>query len=129
MASQRPPKLSDAEWEIMNIIWDRGESTVLDVLAAINGSREEKVGRTTVQVQMTRLEEKGWLTYRTEDRTYYYKPTQCREYAASRFVRDATARVFGGSGAELVRALFSNVPLSKKEIEELRGILDSYKGE
>ena len=52
-------KLSDANLEIMNIVWDRGEVSINDVLEAVNLRRNDKLKRATIQVQMKRLEKYG----------------------------------------------------------------------
>ena len=74
MAAKGLPKLTEAEFEIMKIVWARGEVTTNDVLEAVNARKPNKLKRTTIQVQMTRLEEKGWLIHRKESRTFYYRP-------------------------------------------------------
>ena len=60
MAERSPlPPLSEAQMEIMNVVWNRGEATVADVWKAL-GSRR-KVARSTVLTMLVRLQEKGWL--------------------------------------------------------------------
>ena len=53
------PPLSEAQLEIMNVVWDRGEVTVAQVWKILSTRR--KVARNTVQTMLARLEEKGWL--------------------------------------------------------------------
>jgi len=67
MAKKHVRKLSPANLEIMKIIWEKGEITVSSVVEAINAKRKDKLRRTTVQVQMGRLEEYGWLKHRAEN--------------------------------------------------------------
>jgi len=74
MSSRRSRNLSPANLEIMKVIWEKGEVTVNDVFEIINSRRKHKLRRTTVQVQMNRLEEYGWLSHRAEGRALADNP-------------------------------------------------------
>ena len=62
MSRSTQPPLSEAQLEIMNVVWDRGEATVAEVWKALAARR--KVARNTVQTMIARLEERGWLKRR-----------------------------------------------------------------
>ena len=128
MVKKELPKLSDSEIEIMKAIWSRGTTTILEVLGIVNQGRREKLKRTTIQVQMTRLEEKGWIEHTEENRTYLYRATRGIEETSGTIVKDIADRVFDGSCSQLVKALFNNTKVKKEEIEELRNLLKSYEG-
>ena len=70
------PRLTDAEFEIMEIVWEEGETTVNHVWETINRKRKALLSRTTTLVQMNRLEEKKWLKHRTVGRTFLYSATR-----------------------------------------------------
>ena len=72
MAKKRDRKLSPANLEIMKVVWEKGEVTINEVVAVINARRKNKIRRTTVQVQMNRLEDYGWLKHTERGRTYVY---------------------------------------------------------
>lgn len=116
-------KLSPGNLEIMKIIWDKGEATVTDVFDAINAKRKDKLRRTTIQVQMGRLEDYGWLTHKKEGRTFYYSAVAEKQKARRDILNDVKNRVFGGSHAELVKCLFEDETLTQEEIKELRTLL------
>jgi len=99
MTKKELRKLSPANLEIMKIIWRFGEATVNDVFEAINTHRKDKLRRTTIQVQMNRLEE---------------------------YINDIRNRVFGGSRMELVKSLLDESELEPEEIQELRDLLEKY---
>lgn len=122
------PKLTDPEFEIMRHIWEAGETTVNLVHESINAGRRKQLSRTTIQVQMTRLEEKGWLKHRHEGRSYFYRATRGQQETTRDFLRDVKDRVFGGSGKELVRCLFENEDLSRADIAELKQLIDRHSG-
>ena len=122
------PKLTDAEFEIMGIVWDEGETTVNHVWETINQNRPEPLSRTTTLVQMNRLEKKKWLKHRVVGRTFLYSPTRKREKTLETLVGDIHDRFFKGSSSDLVRCLFKSVRVSKTEIEKLKEIIRSQRG-
>jgi BlaI family penicillinase repressor len=123
------PKLTDAEFEIMAIVWEEGETTVNHVWETINRKRQAPLSRTTILVQMNRLEEKRWLKHRALGRTFYYCSTRKRDETLETFVGDIHDRLFKGSSSDLVRCLFKSVKVSKTEIRKLKEIINSQKGE
>ena len=123
-------KLSPSEFEIMEALWaNQVEFTVTDVLQAVNARRQSPLKRATIQVQLRRLEDKGWLSRREDGRKFYYLPTAGREAASADLARDLTERVFDGSCAELVRCLFKQNEVTLSEIERIRALLDEASGE
>jgi predicted transcriptional regulator len=82
------PKLTDAEFEIMGIVWEEGETSVNHVWETINRKRQTQLSRTTILVQMTRLEEKKWLKHRTMGRTFLYYPTRKKDETLESLVGD-----------------------------------------
>jgi predicted transcriptional regulator len=126
MSRKKLPKLTDAEFEIMKIVWENGEATISHVLESINAQKSNILKRTTIQVQMTRLEEKGWLSHRKEGRSFFYKATRGREKVAAEITKDISNRVFAGSQAEMVKSLFQNEKVSRQELKRIRRILEKY---
>ena len=122
------PKLTDPEFEIMKIVWDRGNVTINEVLDAVNSRNNRDLRRTTIQVQMKRLEEKGWLTHREEGRNFLYQATRGREEVSREITSDLKKRIFDGSYANMVKALFQGSEVTSDEIKRIRKILDDYEG-
>ncbi len=120
------PKLSDGNLEIMKIIWDMNEASVLMVLNEINKHRQKKIGRTSVLVQLTRLREYGWLKTRKEGRTFYYSATINKKTATQNIVYDIKERVFGGSHSDMIRHLFDDKNISKSELDEIKTMINDY---
>jgi predicted transcriptional regulator len=116
------PALSESQTEIMGAIWDLGEATLGQVCAALSSRKE--LARNTVQTQLTRLVEKGWLSYRAEGKTFFYRPTVSREAAQSNVVKRLTDLVFGGSAEGLVMSLLGGRKLSKDEAARIRAIIE-----
>ena len=127
--SDKLPKLTDPEFEIMKIVWDRGQVTINEVLDAVNSLHNRDLKRTTIQVQMKRLEDKGWLKHYEDGRKFLYGATRDREDVAREITGDIKKRIFDGSYANMVRALFNGSDVTKDEIKRVRKILDDYEGE
>ena len=122
------PKLTDAEFEIMDIVWDEKETTVNHVWETINRQRPTPLSRTTIQVQMNRLEDKKWLKHRKQGRTFIYYPTRQRDQTLESIVGEMHGRFFKGSSTDLVRCLFKTLRISKAEIRKLKEIIDRQEG-
>ena len=123
------PKLTDAEFEIMGIVWEEGETTVNSVWKAINQIREAPLSRTTILVQMNRLEEKGWLKHRAVGKTFIYSSTRQRDKTLEVLIGDLHNRLFKGSSSDLVKCLFKSVKISNAEIQKLKEIIKNHEGE
>ena len=74
MAKNSPQPLSEAQQEIMEIIWDRGEVSVSEVWDVLQKRRD--VARNTVQTMIVRIEQKGWIEHRSIGQTFVYKAIQ-----------------------------------------------------
>lgn len=129
MSEKDRRELSAANFEVMKVVWEKGEVTINDVLAAVNSKRENKLKRASVQVQMNRLEKYGWLTHRVEGRVFYYRALQDQKNTLRDIVRDLKTRVFEGSARELVRCLFEDTKVSDDELERIAYLLEGKKQE
>jgi BlaI family transcriptional regulator, penicillinase repressor len=120
-ADDRTP-LSEAQLEIMNLVWDRGEVTVADVWKAL--AKRRKLARNTVQTMIVRLEEKGWLTSQTEGHAFRYRAAVPREAAQGMMVRRLLDSAFGGSAEGLVLALLEGRGISRAEAQRVRAMIE-----
>ncbi|WP_422930019.1 BlaI/MecI/CopY family transcriptional regulator [Singulisphaera sp. PoT] len=105
--------LSEAQMEILDVVWEFGEATVADVLRVLSARR--KLSRTTVLTMLTRLEEKGWLDRREEGRAFYYRATLPKDPTLGGMVRRLEDTVFGGSLEAFVAALLQGRRVSREE--------------
>ncbi len=108
----------------MKIIWDSEESTVTKVLNKYNDESVKPVTRSTIQAQIGRLTDKGWLKYSHAKNTFFYSSTRKPDHVKGEIVKDINKRIFGGSCTELVSALFEHEEISKVEIAKLRDLLN-----
>ena len=123
MDPEKPlPRLSEAQTEIMNVVWEQDEVTLAQVYTALAARRG--LARNTVQTQLSRLVEKGWLTHRSEGKTFYYRATVPREDARSRMVDRLVDVLFGGSAEGLVMTLLDGRKLSREEADRIRARIE-----
>jgi BlaI family transcriptional regulator, penicillinase repressor len=116
------PALSDAQLEIMNVVWQEDGSSVADVWKVLHERRG--ISRNTVHTLMVRLEEKGWLTHREAGGGFLYRATVSREETQQRSVQKMVETVFDGSAEGLVLALLSGPAVSKAEAARIRKLID-----
>ena len=129
MKDKKLPKLTPSEFEIMNIIWEKGKASIGTIMDIINTKRKEQLRRSTIRVQVIRLEKKGWLKSKKLNRQFHYSATTPRAEASLRIVDEVRRQAFKGSHFELVKALFANSDVSSMEIEKIRNFIDKQNGE
>ena len=127
MATKRPtlPGLSQSQREIMEIVWDRGEVSAIEVRDILSKKRD--LAKNTVRTLLDRMEEKGWLKHREDGRTYLYSAAQPREASIGQKVLEVVEHVCGGSPEELVTALLDYRGFSPQELKRIRAMLDEAK--
>lgn len=123
MANNNPAPLTEAQREIMDIVWERGDVTVTEVRDALAGRRQ--LARNTVQTMIVRLEEKGWLKHRENGRTFVYSANLPRTTSLGAKVTQLVDRFFAGSPEEMVTALLEHRGLSKDEADRIRSMIES----
>jgi len=121
------PPLSEAQLEIMNVIWHRGEATVGEVWDDLKQQRG--IARNTVQTTIARLDDKGWLKHRTVGNKFLYRAVSPRGATQKKIVGRMLDTVFEGSAEGLLLALLEQRPLSEQEAARIRDLLDSASGE
>jgi BlaI family penicillinase repressor len=121
------PPITDAEWEVMNVLWDKSPGTAMDVSDALHAKTDWSPK--TVKTLLGRLVRKGVLRFREEGNRYIYTPAIPRQ----RYVREESAsfveRVFGGESTPALMHFVRSTRLTRDEIDELRRILDEKQGE
>lgn len=121
------PDISDAEWQIMHVIWDRQPVAAQDVIATVR--EPNGWSPATIRTMLHRLVKKDVLTYTAEGNRYLYRARICRADCARRAARSFLGRVFGGESAPALAQLVQTVRLSQAEIDEFRKLLDEQEAE
>ncbi|MGZ5477750.1 MAG: BlaI/MecI/CopY family transcriptional regulator [Thermoanaerobaculia bacterium] len=118
----KTPQISDAEWEVMNVLWEQSPRSASEVVEVL-GDRM-KWNPSTVKTLLSRLVKKGVLRYRADGNRYFYTPGIARERYVKTESKSFVDRVFG-SEAPMILHFLREADLSRDEIEELRRILDA----
>ena len=117
------PNISEAEWEVMRVIWDSGQKSITaqEVVDALSPRRDWSVR--TIKTLLNRLVKKNALGFDEEGKRYRYwsKVTQeqCVRSESSSFLD----RVFGGQAAPMLNYFVTHAKLSADEIAQLKKIL------
>ena len=116
------PAPSNAELEILHVLWRYGPSTVRDVHSAL--MRDRDVGYTTVLKTMQVMASKKLVSRDESERSHVYTAMVEEKSVKRRLVADLLDKAFEGSAAGLVMHALAGKRASKKEIEEIRKLLD-----
>ncbi|MFE1627373.1 BlaI/MecI/CopY family transcriptional regulator [Brevibacillus reuszeri] len=115
------PRISDSEWEIMKVIWAKSPATAADVIHALRDNKSWK--EKTIKTLISRLLQKGILTYEQVNRVYYYTPTISEEECKRTECESFLQRVYGGALKPMLVHFLQEEKLSSQEIAELKKIL------
>lgn len=118
----KPPQISDAEWEVMQVLWESSPRTAAEVADEVAGRMAWHPK--TVKTLLGRLVKKGALKYREEGNRYLYRPVFPREKYIAEESRTFLDRVFGGDAAPMLVHFVEHAELSDDDIAELRALLD-----
>lgn len=116
------PRISDAEWLVMKVLWGEAPQTAMQVAEALAPSTDWKPK--TVMTLLNRLVKKGALGYEKVGRAHHFYPRvkegDCLRSEGQTFL----SRCFDGSLVPMVTHFLKNESLSEKEIADLRRLLD-----
>ncbi|MEM9459843.1 MAG: BlaI/MecI/CopY family transcriptional regulator [Myxococcota bacterium] len=121
-----PPRPTEAETEILSVLWSRGPSTVRQVHEALS---QRGTGYTTVLKLMQIMAHKGLLLRDESRRSHVYRPAVERTMMQRRWVDELLDRAFGGSTSALVLRALSSKRASPGELAEIRALLDELERE
>jgi predicted transcriptional regulator len=127
-AKPQPPRPTTSELAIMRVLWERGPSTVREVLETINETRPEPLGYTTILRFLQIMTDKALVVRTGNDRAHVYKARVAAERTKKQLVRDLMDRAFAGSAHELVLQALGAGKVSKEELREIRTLLDEMGG-
>jgi len=119
-----PPRPTDAELEILTVLWTTGPATVRQVYEVI--SRRRMAQYSTILKFMQIMADKGLLLRDEEQRAHVYKPAQPREWTQQQLAGHLLDRAFSGSAKALLIGALSAKKTTRAELAELRKLLDGY---
>ena len=116
------PRPTDAELEILKVLWRRGPCTVREVFDSLSASKQ--TGYTTVLKFMQIMAEKGLVRRDETERAHRYEAALAEEETQRQLVGDLLRRAFDGSAKRLVMQALSTERASAGELDEIRRLLD-----
>lgn len=116
------PKISEAEWEIMNIIWQSAPLTAAEIIEKIDQSRNWNPK--TVKSLIHRLVQKNAVGVDRTRRVYRYYPLVDREACVRAESRSFLQRIYGGALKPMLVHFLEEERLSEEDIRELKKLLD-----
>jgi len=116
-------QISDAEWDVMRVIWDKEPRTAAEVIAALEETHDWN--HRTIRTLLARLVEKQALSFSVDGSRYLYRSavseSECIEQRGQSFV----AKVFGGDVSALVAHFVQEHQLTSEDIAKLTQLLES----
>lgn len=115
-------KPTEAELEIMCVLWSRGPCTVREVHDVLY--RDEGGGYTNALKLLQIMFAKGLVERDQTQRAHVYRAAVSKERTQKRFMRDLVQKMFEGSSSKLVLQALGSQPTSREELDEIRNLLN-----
>ena len=116
-------KISSAEWEVMRVLWTKGETTYTEITKIL--STKQDWSASTVKTLLGRLADKGYLTSRREGRTFLYQAVLNEEEANLTAVNEVLSKICLTKHSQLLGELIQQTPMTKEQIKDLQDIIAS----
>jgi predicted transcriptional regulator len=117
-----PHELTELQVTILRLLWARGEASVADVWEVLH--RERGLAQTTVATLLTRLERRGVVARRAEQRQYLYRALVSEAEVKESMVSELTERLFAGDVAALMTHLLTSQEVAPGDLARLRPMID-----
>jgi BlaI family penicillinase repressor len=115
------PHISDAEWEVMKVIWPNSPCSSAQVVSALASSKTWSVG--TIKTLLNRLHSKGALRFEKVGKSYLYYPTIAEDRLRAAETESFVDRVFDGAFSPMLAHFARSRKLSEEDLAELERIL------
>ena len=116
------PRPTEAELELLQILWQKQPATVRDIYDALNLDRPS--GYTTVLKLLQIMTAKGLVVRDEANRAHVYRASFTQDAMQSRLLKDLSNRLFAGSAAQLALHALSMEPASENELAEIRALIE-----
>jgi len=121
------PRLTVSQLEILRVLWQRSEATVVDIQQALRAARP--LAATTIATLLSRLEKRGLVAYRTEGRQYVYRAVLQERDAQQHALVEVTQGLFAGDVATMVSQLLSSHELRPGDLARVRELIETKEQE
>ncbi|WP_338751691.1 penicillinase repressor BlaI [Bacillus sp. FJAT-52991] len=116
------PSISESEWEIMNVLWDKAPQTANDITLSLQESTDWKPK--TIRTLLDRLVQKDVVGVNKNLRVYTFYPLYTQEECQRAETKSFIKRIYGGTLKSMLAQFIQEDTLSDDDINELRFILD-----
>jgi BlaI family penicillinase repressor len=113
------------EMRLLQILWDREEATVEEVVSA--HAEKERPNYKTTQTLLRIMEQKGFIAHENRGRVFVFRPLVSRKTIDDLSVQALVSRNFNGSAAGLLINLLEASPIKKNELDELEAYIREYR--
>ena len=117
------PQISDAEFEVMNVVWKYAPINTNDIVERL--SKDKSWSPKTIQTMLFRLEKKGVVAHEKEGRVFVYSPLIDKEVYLDAAGKTFVNRFFDGALNQMVVSLLNRNELTVEDINDLQAILDA----
>lgn len=117
-----PPQPTEAELEILQVLWEHGACTVRDVHEVLR--ERDGTGYTTALKMLQVMHDKSLVVRDESQRAHVYRAAVSKERTQKRFLADMVKRVFDGSPSRLVLQALGDHRASREELREIRTLLN-----
>ena len=124
MARPKTQHPTPGELDVLKIVWDRGPSTVREVMEVLNRRRPRAY--MSVMSLLGVMTDKGLLRRRARGRAFVYQAKLAREKTLGRLVEDLLGRAFEGSANALVAHLLDRASPTPEELEAIRETIEQF---
>ena len=115
--------ISDAEWQVIEVVWKRGKATAAEVIGEL--AESTRWSHRTIRTLLSRLVEKGALVAASDGNRYVYRPAVSRQKCVRAESRSFLNKVFAGDAAELLVHFAQDARITPEQIDELKRLLDA----
>src|SRR5208282_1566878 len=122
-SSKSLPRPTEAELELLRILWEKEPATVREIYDALNLLRPS--GYTTVLKTLQIMTAKGLVVRDEANRAHLYRAAMSQDVTQNEILKDLSVRLFSGSAAQLALHALAMEPASADELEAIRVLIDS----
>jgi BlaI family transcriptional regulator, penicillinase repressor len=123
----RSARLTGPQLEILKVLWERSEATVVEIQQALPANRQ--LAPTTVATLLSRLEKRGLVAYRAEGRQYVYRAVLQEHDARRHALAEVTKGLFAGDVPTMVSQLLSSHELRPGDLARVRALIEAKEQE
>ena len=125
--SPTPRRLGELQLSIMKVLWNRQSANVSDVQNALRPAKD--LAYTTVATMLRKMEDKGLVTHKTQDRSYIYQAAIREDSVSKSMAGDLLDKLFEGNLAGMVSHLLTARDVSADELDALENLIKAKKKE